>query len=310
MTLVASPGIGDLGAWLEQLLAESTGKQGKGIIPVDREALGAPERVRPGPPLRLPAAGVGAGRWPGRGRRGAGEGRASGRAHRGRGPLRPGPGVLPLGDRHRRGRRGPGHQPLRPARRRGEQDRDPEADRGVREDRLAAGRDAVPRGRAVRAVRRPGATPQALQAAARRWRDVLRAHLERARGGRLLRPARLHPDDQRARGACCRRCACGVRDAQTRRHLPRLRAAVPALHRPGLQGRAELAACSCRSPATIRRDLPVPGQKYTFGVVKAAQARGDFEVLAARKRRALRVHLRGPLDAALRTLREAIDRAV
>jgi transaldolase/glucose-6-phosphate isomerase len=56
--------------------------------------------------------------------------------------------------------------------------------------------------------------------------------------------------------------------------------------------------------------LPVPGQKYTFGVVKAAQARGDFEVLAARKRRALRVHLRGPLDAALRKLREAIDRAV
>jgi transaldolase/glucose-6-phosphate isomerase len=39
-------------------------------------------------------------------------------------------------------------------------------------------------------------------------------------------------------------------------------------------------------------DLPVPGQKYTFGVVKAAQARGDFQVLAERNRRALRVHLR------------------
>ena len=38
-------------------------------------------------------------------------------------------------------------------------------------------------------------------------------------------------------------------------------------------------------------DLPVPGQKYTFGVVKAAQARGDFQVLAERGRRALRVHL-------------------
>ena len=34
-------------------------------------------------------------------------------------------------------------------------------------------------------------------------------------------------------------------------------------------------------------DLPVPGQKYTFGVVKAAQARGDFDVLAERGRRAL-----------------------
>ena len=43
VTIVASPGIFDLGAWLEQLLAESTGKQGKGIIPVDREALGNSE---------------------------------------------------------------------------------------------------------------------------------------------------------------------------------------------------------------------------------------------------------------------------
>jgi transaldolase/glucose-6-phosphate isomerase len=38
-------------------------------------------------------------------------------------------------------------------------------------------------------------------------------------------------------------------------------------------------------------DIAVPGQKYTFGVVKAAQARGDFQVLLDRRRRALRVHL-------------------
>src|SRR5207248_10568671 len=43
VTLITSPGISDLGAWLEQLLAESTGKEGKGIIPVDREAVGSPE---------------------------------------------------------------------------------------------------------------------------------------------------------------------------------------------------------------------------------------------------------------------------
>jgi transaldolase / glucose-6-phosphate isomerase len=42
ITIVASPGIHDLGAWLEQLIAESTGKVGKGIIPVDRETLGKP----------------------------------------------------------------------------------------------------------------------------------------------------------------------------------------------------------------------------------------------------------------------------
>ena len=42
VTIIASPGIHDLGAWLEQLIAESTGKIGKGLIPVDREPLGAP----------------------------------------------------------------------------------------------------------------------------------------------------------------------------------------------------------------------------------------------------------------------------
>ncbi|MEO6601005.1 MAG: transaldolase, partial [Polyangiaceae bacterium] len=43
VTLVTSPGIASLGAWLEQLLAESTGKEGRGIIPIDGESLGAPE---------------------------------------------------------------------------------------------------------------------------------------------------------------------------------------------------------------------------------------------------------------------------
>ncbi len=43
VTLITSPGIWDFGAWLEQLMAESTGKDGKGLIPVDGEALGAPE---------------------------------------------------------------------------------------------------------------------------------------------------------------------------------------------------------------------------------------------------------------------------
>jgi len=57
-------------------------------------------------------------------------------------------------------------------------------------------------------------------------------------------------------------------------------------------------------------DLPVPEQKYTFGVVKAAQARGDFEVLSERGRRALRVHLSSEADKGLRTLGAAITQAI
>src|SRR5438045_8856958 len=57
-------------------------------------------------------------------------------------------------------------------------------------------------------------------------------------------------------------------------------------------------------------DVPVPGSKYTFGIVKAAQARGDFQVLAERKRRALRVHLGSDVAAGLETLGSAIEKAL
>ncbi|MGA9069481.1 MAG: bifunctional transaldolase/phosoglucose isomerase [Terracidiphilus sp.] len=42
LTIFTSPEVADLGAWMEQLVAESTGKLGKGITPVDREAIAAP----------------------------------------------------------------------------------------------------------------------------------------------------------------------------------------------------------------------------------------------------------------------------
>jgi transaldolase/glucose-6-phosphate isomerase len=57
-------------------------------------------------------------------------------------------------------------------------------------------------------------------------------------------------------------------------------------------------------------DVPVPGQKYTFGVVKAAQSRGDFEVLAARGRRALRAHLGSDVAGGLRALVAAVQEAL
>jgi transaldolase/glucose-6-phosphate isomerase len=57
-------------------------------------------------------------------------------------------------------------------------------------------------------------------------------------------------------------------------------------------------------------DLPVPGQKYTFGVVKAAQARGDFQVLLERDRRALRVHLGADVAAGLNTVQAAVTTAL
>jgi transaldolase/glucose-6-phosphate isomerase len=62
--------------------------------------------------------------------------------------------------------------------------------------------------------------------------------------------------------------------------------------------------------ADDRPDLAIPGQSASFGVIKAAQARGDFDVLAERGRRALHVHIRGDLDAGLAALAAAAERAI
>jgi transaldolase / glucose-6-phosphate isomerase len=62
---------------------------------------------------------------------------------------------------------------------------------------------------------------------------------------------------------------------------------------------------TCDDPA----DIDVPGHSYSFGIVKAAQASGDLAVLVERDRRALRVHLKH-VDAGLEALSHAIDAAL
>lgn len=57
-------------------------------------------------------------------------------------------------------------------------------------------------------------------------------------------------------------------------------------------------------------DVEVPGQKYTFGVVIDAQAAGDLSVLQQRGRRALRAHLGKDVAAGLRQLRDAVKEAL
>jgi transaldolase/glucose-6-phosphate isomerase len=110
LTIAASPGIYDLGAWLEQLIAESTGKQGQGIVPVDRERLAAPAAY--------------------------GDDRLF--AYVRLDEVRPGRGVHPLGDRDRDRRCHPPRQPLRPAGRRGQQAGHPRPHLRVREEREAS----------------------------------------------------------------------------------------------------------------------------------------------------------------------------
>ena len=137
-----SPGIVSLGAWLEQLMAESTGKEGKGLIPIDREALAAPDAYgldRIFVYLRLKSAPD------------AAQDAWADALERAGHPVvrivlddavRPRRGILPVGVRDRGRRVDSRRPPLRSAGRRGQQDRDAQADRRLRAKRRAAGRDA------------------------------------------------------------------------------------------------------------------------------------------------------------------------
>jgi len=57
-------------------------------------------------------------------------------------------------------------------------------------------------------------------------------------------------------------------------------------------------------------DIDIPGEKFTFGVLKQAQALGDFESLASRHRRAIRVDLGGDVEKGLRRLLALVKAAV
>jgi transaldolase/glucose-6-phosphate isomerase len=56
-------------------------------------------------------------------------------------------------------------------------------------------------------------------------------------------------------------------------------------------------------------DIQVPGQRYSFGTIKLAQARGDFEVLASRGRRLMRIHFKD-VEFGLQTLHRLIQQAL
>ncbi len=57
------------------------------------------------------------------------------------------------------------------------------------------------------------------------------------------------------------------------------------------------------------QDIAIPGEPYSFGVLKAAQAAGDLEALVSKERRSLRLHLHGDLKTGLNVLIEAADMA-
>ena len=236
VTFVIEPAVAPFGAWVEQLIAESTGKQGTGPRADRRRAAGRAGGLHRRPGLRAPGAPRRQGRRrvaqhdrrrPGgpRGGRPPGHRRAHARRPRGR--------VLPLGVRHGGGRCGPRREPVRRAQRH----------RVEAQHRPPPGH--VPAGRRP-ARRRPAPCHGGTAGPVRRRRPEARRGRQRGPGpaaapgpagaARLPRPAGLHRADAGSRpGAGGHPAAPARRDAAG--DDGRLRATFPALDGPAPQGR-------------------------------------------------------------------------
>ncbi|MDT7541457.1 MAG: transaldolase / glucose-6-phosphate isomerase [Acidobacteriota bacterium] len=138
--------------------------------------------------------------------------------------------------------------------------------------------------------------------------ETLKAHLARAKAGdyialldyfeeteeseRLVQSIRSHLRD-------------ATRCATTTGYGPRFLHSTGQLHKGGSD-----AGLFLQLTAADKTDLQVPGESYTFGVLKQAQALGDFRSLARHGRRALRIELGADVAAGLNRLRELIRAAL
>jgi transaldolase/glucose-6-phosphate isomerase len=280
VTFITSPGISDLGAWLEQLIAESTGKQGKGLIPVDREPLGAPDvydqdrlfvyvRLDPAPhPTQ--------------------DGAVDALERAGQPVVR-----IAIADIDDIGQEffrwematavagsiigiNPFNQP------------DVEASKIATHELTASFEQRLDGDRSIV--------------------GYLRAHLNQIRRGDYFAMlAYLAMTDQHEDALQAMRLA--VRD---RTHVATCLGFGPRfLHSTGQAYKGgPNTGVFLQITCDDATDIPVPGQKYSFAVVKAAEARGDFAVLVERDRRALRVHLGADVSAGLHALETALVRAL
>ena len=309
VTLITSPAIGTLGAWLEQLLAESTGKEGKGLVPIDDERIGSPEVYgddRLFVYVRLSAA-------PSSDQDAAVD--ALGKA--GQPVVR-----IALEDPRDLGQEffrweiatvvagsilgiNPFNQP------------DVEASK-VATRRLTAAFDET--------GQLPEKAPffeedgvklfagdayaQTLSSAVKSdgIEGLLAAHLERIKPGDYLginAYVEMNEENHEVLQAIRHAVRDSKRVATTLGYGPRFLHSTGQLHKGGPNSGVFLQITS-----NDAADLPIPGQKYTFSVLKQAQAVGDFEVLVERDRRALRVHLAADVPAALRRLHEVVQRVL
>jgi transaldolase/glucose-6-phosphate isomerase len=306
ITIITSPGISDLGAWLEQLIAESTGKIGKGIIPVDREKLAKPsvygsDRIfaylrlanKPNKSQDAAVAAIGKAGHP---------------------VIRITlPKVYALGQEFFRWEIATAvagsiiginafNQP------------DVEASK-IETKKLTSQYEATgslppesPFFIAKDAKLFADDKNSAALSGGKSLNEIVKTHLSRIGAGdyfAVLGYIPMNAENEKA----LQTIRMSVRDAKKVATClgfgPRFLHSTGQAYKGGPNSGVFL-QITCDDAS----DLAVPGQKYTFGVVKAAQARGDFAVLAERGRRALRVHLGKNLKSGLNALAKAVSRSL
>ena len=310
VTLFTSAALSDLGAWLEQLLAESTGKEGKGMIPVDREPIGPPDvygQDRVFAYIRLESEAD------------ADQSRAvDALAAAGHPVVR-----IVVKDLYELGQEffrwefatavagsilgiNPFNQPDVEASKIATRKltSDYEKTGKLQEQRPVMDEDDVwlfadePNEAELRLAK--GA-----QTGLPAW---LRAHLNRLRSGdyfALLAYIQMDREHESVLGnirTAIRNTKCV---ATCLGFGPRFLHSTGQAYKGGPNSGVFL-----QITCSDRNDLRIPGQKYTFSVVKAAQALGDLQVLEERKRRAIRLHIAGDLARGLQKLHHAIAAAL
>jgi glucose-6-phosphate isomerase len=303
LSLVLSPRLRAFGAWVEQLVAESSGKAGRGIVPVDGEPLGDPgvygdDRVfvaiglhgdRGGPPESTLAALARAGhpviRWTLND------------------PLELGAeflrwelataaacavlGVNPFDEPNVTEAKDTTREILGTLRARGAMPEDPP---------LASEPGLALHG------------PLALRGGVVDMTAGLRAMLMTLDPGDYLALLAYLPRDART-DAALERIRVGIRDrvqvATTAGYGPRYLHSTGQLHKGGANNGVFLIVTHDSAS-----DLPVPGESYSFGELNRAQALGDQQVLERHGRRVLRVHLSSDTAAGLRRLEQLLSAAL
>jgi transaldolase/glucose-6-phosphate isomerase len=310
VTIVASPGIASLGAWLEQLVAESTGKEGEGLIPIDREAIGDLEVYgddRVFVYLRLKSAPD------------SSQDTSVDALEKGGHPVV----RITLDDPYDLGEEffrwematavagsilgiHPFDQP--------DVEASKTATRKLTDEYENSG--ALPKETPIFSEGGISLFTDDTNAAALKksikgkatLAGYLKAHLARIGAGdyfAILAYLEMNARHEQVLQAMRHAVRDARRTATCLEFGPRFLHSTGQAYKGGPNTGVFL-QITCDEAA----DVTIPGRKYTFGIVKAAQARGDFQVLIDRQRRALRVHLSADVQSGLDRLNTALRAAL